>query len=164
MFSQSEEGIYFHRKEKMNVKEKIVIFLIVWFTIGYFFLMGLIIGYVLKDISINQILCEDYELCKKDIFIEIQKIAYNNSKNGEYEFGVYDCTEFSKDLIKKLDLAGISAYCVWGNLDGNLTLNHTWVEIDINGEIIPIEAVHGKVIPQKEYEKRYKIFAKGVCV
>lgn len=104
------------------------------------------------------------EKCGEDTIQKIEKIASKNS-NHSYKWNVYDCSEFSEDLVKQLTNSGISAYCVSGLYKkGNFSYGgHTWVEVIIDGQIYSLEATSGFIIDSEIYKEKYKIIKKGYC-
>jgi hypothetical protein len=118
-------------------------------------------------IYINQS-CED----KNTILDKIQEVAYNNANAREYVLWKYDCTDFSKDLVKELNKTlNISAYCVFGEtIPREGYYLHTWVEVNLSGRIIPIEATNGEVLINETgyyddyYKENYKILKRGLCL
>lgn len=97
---------------------------------------------------------------------KISLIAENVSDSHDYIKEVYDCTQFSQELAKRLrNELGLNAYCVgtiYINNSGSW-LRHTWVEVKINNTIIPVEATKGYIIPSDVYSSQYKIFETGSC-
>lgn len=99
-------------------------------------------------------------------------IAQNISSSHEYIRNVYDCTQFSRDLVRELKNQNITSYCVGSYMknwtDENKTqwkqkLLHTWVEAQVNGTIYPIEATRGYIIDENIYKRDYVITERGVC-
>jgi len=102
----------------------------------------------------------------------ISQIAQNVSDSHKYIRDKYDCTQFSQELVKRLQAINLTAYCVGTAMyhweDENKTkfdryLLHTWVEVSYNGTIIPIEATQGYIIDNETYYKDYKITERGMC-
>lgn len=91
---------------------------------------------------------------------KILSIAENNSGH-EFTNDIYDCTQFSQDLVNKLKVENIESYCVSGFWD---VYSHTWVEIRIDGKFRGLEATTGKLINEDEYWKHYFIIFKGFCL
>lgn len=91
-------------------------------------------------------------------------------ESHEYVKGRYDCTQFSKELVKQLKLINISSQCVSGfiwDYDDNgkqyRKILHTWVEVNNSGKIIPVEATGGYVINPERYSKKYVAINRGLC-
>lgn len=84
---------------------------------------------------------------------QLQTIAENNAKEHNYEFGVYDCEQFSKQLIQRLNDAGYKTeYCVGNaNLKGAME-KHAWVKTSVF-----IEATTGEIISPLDFNKNYQI-------
>lgn len=122
-----------------------------------------------EDTSIATMPTENYT---ETIYEKIERIATNVS-NHNYIRGKYDCTQFSKELVKQLKAENITAYCVGTYMknweDENKTQLsikrslHTWVEVEYNHTIIPIEATGGYIIPADVYLKDYVVTERGVC-
>src|SRR3989304_1931859 len=81
---------------------------------------------------------------------QLQTIAENNAKEHNYEFGVYDCEEFSKQLIQRLNDAGYETeYCVGNaNLKGTME-KHAFVKV----KEIFIEATTGEILSPSDFDK-----------
>jgi hypothetical protein len=105
------------------------------------------------------------EKCEENTFQKIEKIVSNVS-NHSYKWNVYDCSEFSEELVRQLNNSGISAYCVSGiHKTSNLRYEgHTWVETIIDNQTYPIESTGGFFIDSETYKEKYKILKKGFCV
>lgn len=103
--------------------------------------------------------------CQEHILTEINQILFNVS-NHEYIKYKYDCTEFSSELVKQLNNSNLSAYCVFGYFIENQSIYHlhTWVELNLNGEILPLEATGGYIIDNLTYNTYYRSLKKGFCV
>ncbi len=104
---------------------------------------------------------------------QIKEIAKEVANKTEYKLNVYDCTEFSRDLIKELNNLEIESYCVYGNYyeltdHGNYvtkkTSKHTWVAVDYQNKIFYIEATKGEIIDHDNFDTNYKILSKGKCL
>lgn len=91
---------------------------------------------------------------------EILKVVKNVSDSHNWTEYVYDCKNFSRDLVEQLSWINISAYCVIGDSDGA----HEWVETIIDNKIIPIEATGGFFIRNNTYLQDYTIYTKGICM
>jgi hypothetical protein len=96
----------------------------------------------------------------------ISEIALNVSQSHEYELNVFDCTDFSKELIKRLTAWNYKADCIAGFNDNADYKPHTWVEVELNGEYIQIEATTGEVIISQDKDSTfegYRIWKRGLC-
>ncbi|UZE92541.1 MAG: hypothetical protein IB616_01650 [Methanosarcinales archaeon] len=85
---------------------------------------------------------------------EIEQIAHDVATEREYEYGVYDCEEFSRELVRRLETRGYDAEYIagyYGSADQHGP--HTWDKVSIY-----IEATNGRIIPPEEFEKNYLIF------
>ena len=105
----------------------------------------------------------DAEIHRNALFKEIEKIAFDVAMEREYELHVYDCTEFSEELGKRLRAIGYNAYCVFGRWEVPEYKKHTWVEINIDGELLEVESTGGYIISEEEF-KEYTIKSKGRCL
>lgn len=122
--------------------------------------------FFLFQISVPLAFYENHFLLNgKSIIFEISKVAKNVS-NHSYAENIYDCTEFSKDLVKQLSGSGIASYCVSGFYinESNVSFRHTWVELKIDNETIDIEATRGLFIPKENYSRLYRSTSKGFCL
>jgi transglutaminase-like putative cysteine protease len=113
--------------------------------------------------SINQL---DYETGYYKLQV-IEQSATKIYEATEYVIHVYDCTEFSRDLVKELRANNISARCVFGAYqeDRYHRYWHTWVEVydkDFDNKFY-VEATGGYIIPEDEFKEHYEISAWGVC-
>lgn len=85
----------------------------------------------------------------------------------DYIPDVYDCTEFSNELIKELHAINISAYCVAGRfnsvVDGSLK-NHAWVRAEIDGREYDLDAQTGNFFRIEDYEKYTPIWEGATCI
>jgi transglutaminase/protease-like cytokinesis protein 3 len=94
----------------------------------------------------------------------IKEIAINVSDSNVYVLNRYDCTQFSKELVKRLNKEGFKANCVAGlYLDGDKRIKHTWVEVKLLNQTYPIEATLGMFIDNETYVKDYRKSSNGVC-
>lgn len=107
-----------------------------------------------------------------NIFDEISSVADNVSNSHEYKINKYDCTDFSRDLVKELNRTwNVSAYCVFGIIKGEFAGNgyklfnplHTWVGINISGTEYYIEATAGYIVPNNSMNN-YKMIKRGICL
>lgn len=109
----------------------------------------------------------------EDIYKIINEVIINVSDKHIFKRGIYDCSDFSKDVVKELKSKGINGYCVSGYMNpykvkptilDKLKKLHTWVEVDINGEIMGIESTGGYMIPKEIYQISYIPHKKGYCL
>lgn len=97
--------------------------------------------------------------------ILINMIALNMSIAHEYQYGIYDCTQYSQSLNLQLRKMEYNSYCVFGLFDGNL---HNWVVIRDTYRLKDtfIEATQGNiigVINDETYQNRYIELRRGKC-
>lgn len=107
------------------------------------------------------------ETCEQNITREIELIARNVSQSTEYKLNRYDCTQFSRDLVRNLSKINVSAYCVFGYIKNPNKINvqgHTFVGLNISGKEIFIESTGGYYISEKEFNETYKILNRGYCL
>lgn len=143
-------------------KKKIIKFFLLW--IGMTFIDLIILLFLLNMILVPTYIQENNLInpeMKDYILYEIKQIAFNISSSHEYIRYKYDCKDFSRDLWNELEKNGIKSTCVWGLY--NKTNSHVWVEVNIDGEIYPIEATSGFLIENETYSKNYRILKKGFC-
>ncbi len=93
----------------------------------------------------------------------LESISKEVANSYEYELHKFDCTDFSKELVRRLKKQGFNAYCVYGTYTPSNYTPHTWVEVDV-GNIIQIESTQGYIIPQEDFEEHYTILIKGECL
>lgn len=98
---------------------------------------------------------------------EINELAFQISESHDYKFGIYDCTQYAKDLKVELRKRGYNAFCVFGWLrfDGRKE-RHNWVMIKDGRKEIFIEATQGNdigIIPKEIYHKNYIETTRGIC-
>ena len=95
---------------------------------------------------------------------QIRIIIENVSQSHTFVQGLYDCTNFAIADVQELQKINVSAYCVYGYYFGNGNVGlHTWIEINLNGTIYPVEATGGFFILNETYSKDYKKMGRGVC-
>jgi hypothetical protein len=90
---------------------------------------------------------------------EVDQIAYDVAEATEYVVDVYDCTEFSRDLAKELQLKGYKAKAILTTVDCS---SESWVTSPTcyqrkNNHMIVevskyIEATRGFEIPPEDYK------------
>lgn len=94
----------------------------------------------------------------------IENAAREVANSHEYKLHVFDCTDFSEELVMRLKHFGFDAYCVFGKHKTSDYPLHTWVEVEINGEVIPVESTAGSIISPENYKENYLIKSKRKCV
>ena len=65
----------------------------------------------------------------------IQETAQKVAENNKYKLHSFDCTDFSKELVGRLKHQNLNAYCIFGVLKNSDYPLHSWVEINLNGEL-----------------------------
>lgn len=150
-------------KEKWIRVIKFNLIIILFETLLFIYLALFVFEVMITPIKANVLLMDKHGI---ETFNSISAIAKNVSESHEYQLMTYDCTQFSEELVKQLKKQlNLSAYCVTGKvalIDGTWG-GHDWVEINLNGDIIPIDATSGEIIIF-DYSSRYKILYKGVCL
>lgn len=92
---------------------------------------------------------------------EFEHLAQDVANSHDWAYNKYMCVQFSRDLVKELNLNGYNARSVTGfryengnncSEDNYKQFNclHTWVVVEV-----PVEATTGSIIPAAEY-KYYK--------
>lgn len=102
--------------------------------------------------SINKHL--DYYPAMEDYYW-IEMLAETNSASHEYKLHVYDCTQFSKNLVKELKANGYKAQCTAGHTPNWDYPDHTWVSVWIGEQRFEIEATSGYFISEEDYKNDY---------
>jgi len=90
--------------------------------------------------------------CPKDIILDtIKDVPYMR----EYEYGVWDCTEMSNEIVRRFKEIGFKSEVVMGVVDCESdrfnctdTARHDWVKL----QNIYIEATTGTIIHPDDYE------------
>lgn len=116
---------------------------------------------VIDHNSINLDLDTTY--VKSDI-ATIKEIAVNVSNSHEYLLGVFDCEDYSKELVIRLRELNFNATCEAGYTNYNISMPHEWVRIDYNGEIIRIESVYGIILTDEYFTEHYQIMREDFCL
>jgi len=97
----------------------------------------------------------------------ISDIAFANSLNKTYKLHVYDCTDFSRDLVIELNKSGINAYCIFGRIKKDrwhYTL-HSWTGVVIEEKEYYFDAIGGFRISPEIWEYwDYRIISRGKCL
>jgi len=150
-------------------KQKIQLFLVIILiaSVIIFVLFLAVYSSLMNEFRMKKINFENflYPLVYVSDTQKIEQIADNVSRSHIYQKVVYDCSEFSQELVNQLQKENYSAYCVSGFLLGNNTLNlHTWVEVQVQNETIPVEATGGFVISYGYYFLNYYQVIKGYCL
>lgn len=97
----------------------------------------------------------------------ISKILRNVSDSHTYHKGypIWDCTDFSKDLVRQLNESGYSAKCYYGLAYGK---QHTWVALSMDYKgmmvILFINGEIGEFIGYEDYRLNYKKQNEGWCI
>lgn len=106
--------------------------------------------------------------CENNILDKISIIAEQVADSHEYKLNVYDCTQFSEELVNRLNESGYGSYCVAGYLwelddQGHKFKKkyHTWVEVNTSYGVIPVEATRGYIIDSQTYINDYHIYWRG---
>lgn len=81
---------------------------------------------------------------------EIEQIAREVAIEHPYIYGVYDCEEFSHELVRRLEAKGYDADYVIG--DVTFGGRHAWVKVTIY-----IEATRGYIISPRDFKADYRI-------
>jgi hypothetical protein len=130
-------------------------------------------------ISNVQYNCSDYCSTPKDKIViylnktiedNITSIAEDFFNNHTYILYKYDCTQFSRDLVKLLKKEKLDAYCIsgftWVRNENNTIIKksfHTWVEVNTSNKLIEVEATGGYIISEDEYKYEYVEITKRLC-
>lgn len=110
-------------------------------------------------ISINKI-----NFSKEQAIDIINQTLKNISESHDYVRGVYDCSQYSQDLVEALKEKGISAYCVLGIVEvENKSYGHVWVEVIIEDKLFALESTSGNIVGN-ETKAIYKPLRKGICL
>lgn len=88
--------------------------------------------------------------CKKPKLPSFMQIAQNMVEEHKYDFDRYNCDDFSRELIRRLEDYGWEAKYCYGKVSWNDQYYHAWVLVEV-----PIEATSGKVIEPNRYAKDY---------
>ena len=119
--------------------------------------------YTTKKIgSINEIEMGLDKTIVKTKLGEVNDISIDVAFSHEYEIHVFDCTDFSMELVKRLRDFGLKAICIAGNNWNFEYPNHTWVRTWIDGKEIEIEATSGEIIKNPE-EEGYEVWKEDYC-
>ena len=141
--------------------KKLILFLIMgMFMINLVSAMSINI-YKIEQIKIKLDNQKDYYSSILD-FEKIESIAQDVANSHEYELHIYDCTDFSRELIKRLKIEGYKAQCTSGNYWLSNYTNHTWVSVWIDNERFEIESTNGNFISKEDY-KNYEVNWENYC-
>lgn len=116
--------------------------------------------------SLNFIKIEGQELKHETQLDIINNLIQNVSSSHTYELDVFDCTEFSEEVLSGLKEINVNSICVFGSwYDSNVTRlkYHTWVQIGLENQTYNIEATEGRFFREGEIDI-YKIISKGKCI
>jgi hypothetical protein len=150
-------------EEKLKRIIKFNLFVILFEWLFFIYLALFVFEVMITPIRANILIMDKHGI---ETFNSISAIAKNVSESHEYQEVSYDCTQFSEELVRQLKAQlNLSAYCVVGKVElfNGTWGGHDWVEININGDIIPIEATSGEII-LLDYNKRYKPLYRGLCL
>lgn len=92
----------------------------------------------------------------------IEDVAVLNAQSHDYKLHVYDCTQFSKELVRQLKELGYKAQCTAGNNWNFDYTNHTWVSVWIDNIRYEIEATSGKILNKDDYST-YEVKWENKC-
>jgi hypothetical protein len=108
---------------------------------------------------------QEQEIHREAIYRILEETATKVAKSHEYKLHVFDCTQFSKELIARLKEQGFNARCMYGKLPNAEGYKlHTWVEVNYMDNIIEVESTGGFVISDEQFKEDYIIFSKGACL
>jgi hypothetical protein len=108
---------------------------------------------------------DDNEAHREAVYQIISVIATDVANSHVYKLNVFDCTDFSKELLSKLKKKGFNAQCIFGELPNSKGYKlHTWVEVNYSNNIIEVESTGGFIIPDDMFKKDYVIYSKGRCL
>jgi hypothetical protein len=145
----------------------------------WFIILGLIIVcsaslfYAIPEESFAEFIIEanifpfhysDGDIHRRALFEDLEKTAQEVAAAHEYELHVFDCTDFSEELGEKLREKGYDAYCVFGFLETSDYRNHTWIEVNISGDLLEIESTQGFIIDEDYFNENYIVLSKGECL
>ena len=114
----------------------------------------------LNQTIINPELNKDY--IKSDLFI-IKNIAKDIAKANIYNFGIYDCENYSQELKYALENQGYNSFCEAGYYDYNISMPHEWVRVELNNKVYRIESVYGKLISDDWFTEHYQLMSDNFC-
>jgi hypothetical protein len=82
---------------------------------------------------------------EKPLWMEEAQIV---AENHVYEKQIYDCDDYSRELVKRLQSDGYESYYCQGTYSNGInTVEHAWVKV-----VVYVEATSGKVINPVEYQ------------
>lgn len=156
-------------KIKLIILFSIIFLILSFYLVSYFVLAIPEVKTTYKFIKIEPekiylALETDYSPEIRD-FQKIIKIAEEVASSYEYKLDIYDCTDFSKELIKRLIKEGYKAQCTAGYLfyEDSTYVNHTWVSVWIKEIRFEIESTGGYVIDEEDYNHNYKVLWEDFC-
>lgn len=98
-----------------------------------------------------------YSTNNQSDYDKIVGMAQDVAGGHEYKYGVYDCTQFSQELVKRLNASGYNSYCQPGFYKkGTFSYPHTWVGLSLNNKTIYIEATNGQIIDNETLKRDYR--------
>lgn len=106
----------------------------------------------------------DNEDHKAWIYNTIEELAINVSEGHVYKLHRFDCTDFSRELRRRLVEKGIKARCNFGTLKDASYPLHTWVVVSVGNLEIPVESTGGYIIDPEEYNDIYKTLKNNACL
>lgn len=132
-------------------KEHVILLALILFV----FLAGAGVGYGVREPKTITVTKFEYVEVPvvKHVFIteyernEIEEIANGVAASHFYIPGVYDCSEFSEELVRQLRAKGYECEVVYGTHDGK---PHAWVRVTIY-----VEATNGHIISPSEFKNNY---------
>jgi len=158
--------------------ENALIYIIVVIVIVAVFLLGVITAYTLniakggtsninenninEETDITNIIVEETPEVPDIDYMIISKVAQDVANSHEYILHTYDCTEFSKELVRRLNILGYKSMCLAGNNWNMEYTNHTWVRTIVNNREIEIEATSGFIINNPK-ASGYTIWRENYC-
>lgn len=114
--------------------------------------------------EIEEKVAQNQSMSELDIVLRVSRSIVTNHT---YQYGVFDCTQFSEELVSELSQLNISAECVAGYIY-NPEIHyrkylHTWVEVNLSEGWFPVEATSGEIIDVDEYNNYFTVIRKGLC-
>lgn len=131
-------------------------------ALGFIILGIFIVGVIKQDENIETERLNQ-TIITLDITAEqlLNTTARKVADSHEYKLHKFDCTDFSEELVGRLNHLGFDAYCVFGRAKHLNYPFHTWTEVNINGTLIQIESTTGEIVNQQIYEENYRIIKRG---
>jgi len=115
-------------------------------------------------VEIEKIIVRDYGVVPNWEEIKLIKaVARRVSESHEYKLDYFDCTDFSKKLVRELRKEKIKAQCSAGYYLGETNYpEHTWVSVFVGDLRIEVEATGGYIIKDEDYES-YEVKWEDLC-